>query len=199
MFTVINLHFQVKRAESFSEISIEDLYDSFVLSDKAKKFAIAREILLVNTYEVTIQTIISGGVAYLTALGIQNLSVYLEQVKPNVFSKSIGYFLVAAMGCLVWDKFRGVVRNYYELELQQCLSNLGEEYVQGGLELYSKDLERKLHHMDLKDQKLSNFNIISNIIQSIISHNDVPLQIKIELYKSKLEKAVTNGKTVENN
>lgn len=148
-----------------------------------------------NTFQVLVEATIPIGVAYITALAFKHLPNSLGLAKPNVYGRRMMFVLLTAMGGCIWGKLHSLVRNYYEWEVEENVAKLGEEYIQGGIEFYSKALERKSKQLDWKDQNRSPFIIFSDLIHTFVSRNDIPLQNKIEFYKQMLKEGVDNYET----
>ncbi|XP_060815925.1 transmembrane protein 177 [Bombus pascuorum] len=116
----------------------EEFHKSLVLSENAQKFAIARQILTVATFDSIIKGVnlmvdaILGIGAY--ELLRSKLKVTKQQRGKNALCMSI-----AAIGALILTIRTNSELDYYrEIELNEIMPKLGNEYIQGGLEYYEK-------------------------------------------------------------
>jgi len=117
------------------------LLESLVLSEKAKKFAIAREIHLANTFRFHINSIsiivttilsIALGQEAINRFRIPRILIYRSAIR--LFSLVIGF----SVWCLVSEIF-----NYnWSVNADEAAVNQGEEYYEGAVEYYDKMRKR---------------------------------------------------------
>lgn len=122
----------------------DDLLNSLVFSENAKKFSIAREILM-SQKEIPLYRSIE------TPLVITGFSVITEMArltfqlpsKPAILTVFL-YGISGLMGYSVWFQVRDIMYTYYEKSVDKELSKLGPDYVEGGKEFYEKQLKKNV-------------------------------------------------------
>ena len=116
----------------------QQLIESLVLSDKAKKFAIARHIHLANNLTLFIDCL---NVSLSTIVGLGLAQVAIKRIK--VFGKSLGPQVVfrglsLILGFFVWMKLNQINNYYSGLRADKRTVSLGDDYLNGAIEYYNK-------------------------------------------------------------
>lgn len=140
----------------------ERLKNSLLLSDKAKKFAIAYEVLMSNTYQMWLKDLYPPLILFLamrfSELCKEKLKLHLQPpaLRGTVYSVTglFGYIL----WCLVYDRTNVT----YEMQTTKKLSQMGSDYIEGGIEYYSKVLERNRALRDLLPEGPSLYTVTGN-------------------------------------
>ncbi|KAL2740585.1 transmembrane protein 177 isoform X1 [Vespula squamosa] len=91
-----------------------DLFNSLVLSKNAQKYVIAREILKIMSNEK----------------------------KPSY--RRILYLFFTLIGCAFWIAFKDAVRCRIDASIDENISKLGSNYINGGKEYYEKELKKNI-------------------------------------------------------
>ncbi|GLH05077.1 Uncharacterized protein GBIM_10699 [Gryllus bimaculatus] len=131
----------------------ESFKESLILSEEAKKFLIAREIASVHSPSIFFKTIfpLTTGVI-VSALAHQfNKKLKLLERPPRL--GGLLYVIFSFFGLGLWVFLHDFTTIQIELEADKIASSLGEEYVKGGLEAYSKLLERNICLRELMGSK----------------------------------------------
>ncbi|KAK7862946.1 hypothetical protein R5R35_004901 [Gryllus longicercus] len=131
----------------------ESFKESLILSEEAKKFLIAREIASVHSPSIFFKTIfpLTTGVI-VSALAHQfNKKLKLLERPPRL--GGILYVILSFFGLGLWVFLHDFTTIQIELEADKIASSLGEKYVKGGLEAYSKLLERNICLRELMGSK----------------------------------------------
>jgi len=124
------------------EASTDELIESMVLSDKAKKFGIAREILMSQKYLPLYRSIESPIMISLTAIMADMLRTRYEVFKRSFALGVSSYLGLGLLSFSTWFQFRDGLNTYFEKSVDQELAKLGPDYVEGGKEFYEKILIR---------------------------------------------------------
>lgn len=137
----------------------DDLLNSLVYSEKAKKFGIAREILMsqkeIPLYRSLETPIIITTFTVLTEIARHNL--HLPR-KPPILTVFL-YGISGIVGYSVWFQIRDIMYTYSEKSVDKQLAQLGPTYVEGGKEFYEKQLKRNVSLRSLLgEQGRSEFN-----------------------------------------
>jgi hypothetical protein len=121
------------------------LIDSLFLSDKAKKYGIAREILMCNTNLLVYRCIETPIMITATAMLAEFIRLKLAKTIVRSFTlKSILFTIIGLLGYSLWFQFRDILNIYYEKSVDNQLANLSLDYVEGGKEFYEKHLQRNV-------------------------------------------------------
>uniref|UniRef100_A0A1B6LVG2 Transmembrane protein 177 n=1 Tax=Graphocephala atropunctata TaxID=36148 RepID=A0A1B6LVG2_9HEMI len=174
----------VDGAQDFEE---DELCNLFLLSDEAKKYVIAREILLINTMQVYFKTGLPILVAYSIEMISKMISGHLKLANYPVPVRAAFYVVVITVGLLVWNFLNTALKQYYEAGAESIICKLGISYLNGGIEFYSKELKRNQLQVELKNQTSSMLKTIDNFMFSILSFNEIPVLRRIAYLKAHLE------------
>lgn len=166
-----------------SATNIEEIYNTFILSEEAKKYAIAREILLVNTPEVYINIVVPVAIPFLIDKFATHASIQSEIAKLPSNARSTFYVLICVLGIVIWRSFRMKLQRYYENKAECNISKLGEDYIRGAVEYNTKTVQRNLCSATIKDQNNRVLKNISDKIKFLFSSEVRPAS-KVQFYKS---------------
>lgn len=158
----------------------ERLKYSLVLSDKAKKFAIAHEVLMSNTYQMWLKDFYPPLILF---LAMKFSELYKEKFKlhlqPPVFRGAV-YSVIGLFGYIVWCLVYDRTNITYEMRTTKKLSEMGSDYVEGGIEYYSKVLERNKALRDLLPEGSSLFTVTGNK-HALLRFPTVPLTARKQI------------------
>lgn len=121
----------------------QSLKKALVLSDKAQRFAIAREIYWANTYYVQVHA---------AALSLSILNAYFI---GNLLNRRLGlchrvprkvrlvlYTVLAAFSGTMFLCIKDASSQYWDKQADKNAASMGPDYLQGGIEYYEKMLQR---------------------------------------------------------
>lgn len=113
---------------------------SLVLSDSAKKFSIAREIVLTDNFRIFLKSISFS----ITLLPMYILGEYVMSSLPAnpVKVKTLAFFFLCNLGIFVWLFVRNIIEKFYQNEADKVVGSINEEYTRGGIEYYEKLIQR---------------------------------------------------------
>lgn len=122
----------------------ENLLNSLVLSEKAQKFGIAREILMSQKDLPLYRSLESAFTVMSTSGMIPVIRSKLNlQARPASLSV-ITYGVTVIFAFTTWFQIRDSINTYFEKAVDKELAALGPEYVEGGKEFYEKILVRNI-------------------------------------------------------
>lgn len=138
--------------------NVNDFLESLILSEKAKKFAIARELFHTDTYRVFIVSL----AMFMAPLAALAMSRYLissrAALKTNIKRRLPLYatvgFLSIANYCFISD----MINRSFIFEADKRAISVSEEYKQGGIEYLNKLLDRNIAMKNLFDDAKDSFN-----------------------------------------
>ncbi|XP_057320342.1 transmembrane protein 177 [Microplitis mediator] len=122
----------------------KQLLESLVLSDDAKKYAIGREIIMTDNKFIYTEAIAVTGIAAAYYASTFKANEILGLLKKP---RSLRFFVYSVIGAFYWGLWamqRDVLTRHFEYVSDKKLSELNENYVKGGLEFYSKTLQRNM-------------------------------------------------------
>ncbi|VVC24644.1 Hypothetical protein CINCED_3A021312 [Cinara cedri] len=116
--------------------------ESLILSEPAKKYSIAREMILADNYRLFIKSLSCPGTLIpMYALG----STILSAIPPNpVKIRALAFFLLCNVGVILWLFIRTAIEYFYQSEVEKTICDIGEEYIHGGIEYNKKLIQRNL-------------------------------------------------------
>lgn len=119
------------------------LMSALLLSDNAKKFAYAREVMYVDSNYVFVKVGLQAGIgfsAYATGF-IANRLLNLKAVLKT-WARGGLYTLIGGSWCLVYILIRDMYNFHQDNKVDNRAAKLGKDYAQGGVEYYTKLLLR---------------------------------------------------------
>ncbi|ODN05878.1 Transmembrane protein [Orchesella cincta] len=120
------------------------LKDSLILSERAQKFAIAREIVMTNNHAPYIHGGLGASAifAYFCTTRTLNEKLY-GLARPKSF-RVFMYSLVGSFAFGLWATATDILTKRYERKADERVGGMGIEYAKGGVEFYAKTLERNM-------------------------------------------------------
>lgn len=156
----------------------QDLLESLVLSDKAKSFAIAREIHFLKSYYVYTEALFKAGFVVLATTagwGMDRLSRSRQTLSP--VTKSLVYTglartFVFTLAVAVTGVFYVLGKDTYNYSLDMWTdknaANISKDYAEGGVEFYSKTMLRNRSLRELMGPAGTKFyNINGNEVEKL--------------------------------
>lgn len=118
----------------------QNYVNSLLLSENAKKFLIARQIFYTDTNQVMINYFMFA-ICGMIPMTFSKLLAVLN-IKPilRIPLRAIIFTLGLAQGLLLKD----LIQRYYDEKSDALAAGLSNEYLEGGLEYYSKCIQRNL-------------------------------------------------------
>lgn len=130
-------------------IQVKQLKAATVLSQDAKKFAIAREFLRGTSSDAKYQSALA--IAHLLAnyLICRRFNTNFKLFQRAVKIRLLQYFSVSLLNFMLYMGTSSSLRVNNEYNLDDQAARINEAYAKGGVELYAKEKERLLAQRDL--------------------------------------------------
>lgn len=136
----------------WSRPEAEDLLNALIMSEHAQKFAIACEILKSRNFQVIFNSfssmIVVGGMYTISHESNKRLKLF----KKPLSVRAMLYCLVGLFGFGAWISMKDILTRIYEKSIDEKLSELGPNYVKGGLEFCDKIVKRNIALRALMDK-----------------------------------------------
>lgn len=115
---------------------------SLVLSDSAKKFSIAREIVLTDNLRIFLKSISFS----ITLFPMYILGEYVISSLPANPGKVrvLAFFFLCNVGIFIWLFVRNIIEKLYQNEADKVVGSINEEYARGGIEYYEKLIQKNI-------------------------------------------------------
>ncbi|XP_047346879.1 transmembrane protein 177 [Vespa velutina] len=126
------------------KVETNDLFDSLVLSKNAQKYVIAREILKILSNEVySFAGSLSCIVIIMTSI-YSNIAHKFNLYEKKASYRRILYLFFTLVGYAFWVAFKDAVRCHIDASIDENISKLGLNYIDGGREYYEKELKKNI-------------------------------------------------------
>lgn len=179
----------------------EKLAEAMVLSDDAKKFAIAREIFAVKSYYHAVDAFLASSCflgSYCFGY-VMNRKLGLREKLPMVIRGGF-YTAFACFGALTYVVLRDAYNCMQDRKLDQKAGRLMPALGQGGVEYYTKLLQRNIALRELLGSSgPSLYTAYGNVTQSwrtpklsLTAHRDLMVSL-VEEYKNNSESSNNNS------
>uniref|UniRef100_L7M585 Uncharacterized protein n=1 Tax=Rhipicephalus pulchellus TaxID=72859 RepID=L7M585_RHIPC len=174
----------------------EELKKSLVLSDKAQKFVIARDISWANTYYVQFQSAaLSFSVVNCYFMGrFINDRFHLLVRVPRTFRVAL-YGVIVALHATVYIGFKDAMSQYWDKKADEEAASLGRDYVEGGIEYYEKLLQRNRALRELLGDEGRKYYTAKGNINRILRSDHVPITHRLDSLRKRLQTASTSELT----
>uniref|UniRef100_G3MRC9 Transmembrane protein 177 n=1 Tax=Amblyomma maculatum TaxID=34609 RepID=G3MRC9_AMBMU len=172
---------------SWETMEGEMLKKSLVLSDKAQRFVIARDIYWASTYYVEIQsTALSFSVlnCYLMARIANEKLPFLSRAPRAV--RVAWYGIVAALNATLYICFKDGMSQYWDKKADNRAAALGRDYVEGGIEYYEKVLLRNKALREMLGKEGERSYTSKGNVNRLLRSDHVPLTHRLDSLRSRL-------------
>lgn len=116
--------------------------ESLILSESAKKYSIARELVLTDNYRIFLKSI-SFSVICVPMYALGYTIINSLPAKP-INIRALAFFLLCNVGLFVCLLAHSAIENYYQYNADEIVCNISSEYIHGGIEYYEKLIQRNL-------------------------------------------------------
>ncbi|XP_012274091.1 uncharacterized protein LOC105696291 [Orussus abietinus] len=116
--------------------------ESLILSESAQKFAFAKEILQSQTMEGVINPSFTAGFVIMMYSACRYLNRSFKLLHQPVLARFTAHGMLGVMVASLWHLQRDLLSSYYDQVHDAQISDLGQEYVEGGLEYCDKMITR---------------------------------------------------------
>uniref|UniRef100_A0A023FWE8 Putative conserved plasma membrane protein n=1 Tax=Amblyomma parvum TaxID=251391 RepID=A0A023FWE8_AMBPA len=167
------------------------LKSSLVLSDKAQRFVIARDIYWASTYYVEIQ---SGALSfsvlncYLIAR-LANEKLPLLTRVPRAL-RLVWYGIIVAFNATMYIGFKDGMSQYWDKKADRRAAALGSNYVEGGIEYYEKILQRNRALRELLGSEGERCYTSKGNVNRLLRTDHVPITHRLDGLRSLLHAGV---------
>jgi len=162
---------------------------SLILSEAAKKYSIARELMLTDNHRILIKSVLYSVVL----MPMYALGSYVYNGLP-VRVRSLTLVLLSNIGVLVWFFVRTAIENFYQKKADEKVCDIGEEYIKGGLEYYETLIQRNLA---LRNIVLGGENMYSkqgDQIEFISELSELPITYRKKYVENRLKNFINENK-----
>jgi len=121
----------------------EELQNALVLSDKAKAFAIARELCYAKSFTVHLDTLLQAccmTLAYYTGAWLNSSMLLTLRLKP--WARFVVFSVIGAAWLSCYIMISDASHCWYDNRADQKVAKLRKIYAEGGVEYYDKVLQR---------------------------------------------------------
>lgn len=165
----------------------QKLLNSLILSDNAKKYAIAREITMVDSKHLIIESVtiamLFGSCYGVTAAINDSLNLFAKSRSVRVPF----YFLIGGFFYGLWSMQKDLLTRYYEMQCDQDLAQLGEVYIKGGLEFYDQMLKRNIALRTLMGSAGESLITIKGNENFLLRQKRLPITHRKKYFEDQLE------------
>lgn len=170
------------------DINTEDgrIYiNSLLLSDNARRFLIARQIFYTDTHQIVYN---NGNLAlaFMLPVSISRLIInQFEHIRRSVPYRLNLYMLTGTFSFLLFLMTKDMIQVYYDRESDSRAASLGINYLEGGVEYYTKCLQRNVAirnvHKAFADTIDERGNINGGLLFRGLRQTELPLTDRLEL------------------
>lgn len=140
-----------KETVDWSSENGKKLEESLILSEKAKKFAIAEQLYYISSPEVLVKTLITIFIVNLTVLYFHSLKTFFKEKK---ITRGWPIYLVLVITKFaLWLILKDGYTCYLEDMTDKKIAELGKDYVEGGVEFFEKVLQTNQVLKDFAEEK----------------------------------------------
>lgn len=168
---------------------------SLILSDSAKKYSIARELVLTDTFRVLLKSI-SYSLSLLPMCALGTVVLSSLPAKPAKF-RAFAFFVLCNVGIVVCLLIRVALENYYQNDADSKVASISKEYIYGGIEYYEKLIQRNLALRNIVPDGESMYSEKGDQLAFISLLSELPLTFRKKQLERKLQKCLEEDKKIE--
>ncbi|XP_012251753.2 transmembrane protein 177 [Athalia rosae] len=132
------------RHVDWSQTDGKNLLSALTLSEKARKFAIAREIVRCQTIEPILNSMYPPFCILMTYGIARKMNSFMHHLPRSSFLNFIKYSLLGLFFLGNWTCLKDVTSCSFDRDCDVQVAELGEDYLKGGQEFYDKILQRNI-------------------------------------------------------
>jgi len=165
---------------------------SLIFSERAKKYSIARELLLTDNHRILIKSVLSS----VALIPIYALGCYVYNGLPPKPTRirALALFLLSNIGVLVWFLIRTATENFYQKKADEKVCDIGEEYIKGGIEYYETLIQRNLALRNILPDGENMYSKQGNQIEFISELSELPLTYRKKYLENRLKDCFNENK-----
>jgi len=165
---------------------------SLILSEAAKKYSIARELMLTDSHRIFFKSILSSVVLMpMYALG----SYIYNGLPPNPAKvRTLAIVLFSNLGVLVWFFLRTATENFYQKKADEKVCDIGEEYIKGGIEYYETLIKRNLALRNILPDGEQMYSKQGDQIEFISEFSELPITYRKKYLENRLKNFINEKK-----
>lgn len=166
--------------------------ESLIFSEPAKKFSIARELILTDNFRILIKSMLPA----ITLMPMYVLGhVVLSALPANPAKiRALAFILLCNVGVFVCLLARNAIENIYQNKADENACDIGIEYIHGGIEYYEKLIQRNLVLRNIIPGGEKIYSERGNAFGFISVLSELPLTYR----KKKLEQILNNSEYKKN-
>lgn len=169
--------------------------ESLIFSEPAKKYSIARELILTDNLRILIKSV----TVPITSLPIYALGYsIINRLPTNSFKiRVMAFFLLCNVGICIFLLIRTIIENSFQHNADKKVCDLGEEYIRGGIEYYDKLIQRNLvlrniipNGNNIYSEKGNELSIISIFSELSLTYRKKYLESRLEMHTNELNETL---------
>lgn len=157
----------------------QQLLDSLILSDNAKKFAIAKEIHLNDNFRLHGNTVTIAMCCLFGTLAPGGIIDRFRLNRRSFALKSLIHLTCYTTAYIVWRLYYDPMNYFIQLNADQLAAKQGVDYYEGAIEFYKKMLQRHKACRTLFGEKGAQFFDSDGEIKSILRFKNVPIRTRL--------------------
>jgi len=167
----------------------KSLAASLVLSDNAKKFGVAREIIKVRDHPSFYYQGYMAGCAvalYVSLSKYINYKFILLRAPPIV--RAVNYAISSQLSMLIYFTLKDLYNRQVQAAVDEEVSSLSKEYAEGGVEYYTKLINRNCARRELVLGDERRYNLKGEEIHEWIRKRNLNIKDRLDICQSVLDK-----------
>lgn len=165
---------------------------SLIFSERAKKYSIARELLLTDNHRILIKSVLSS----VLLIPMYALGYYVYDGLPPkpARTRALAIVLLSNIGVILWLLIRTATENFYQKKADEKVCDIGEEYIKGGIEYYETLIQRNLALRKILPDGENMYSKQGNQIEFISELSELPLTYRKKYLENRLKDCINENK-----
>lgn len=165
--------------------------ESLIFSESAKKYSIARELILTDNLQILFKSV-SLPLTLIPMYALGYILISSLPVKPLKI-RALAFFLLCNAGIFIWLLVRTAIENYYQYDADKNVCNISAEYILGGIEYYEKLIKRNLALRNILPDAKNIYSEQGNKLGLISILSELPLTYRKKYLETRLKTLPTVG------
>lgn len=177
----------------------QELLNSLILSERAQKYAIAREIHACTTQYVYLRGLIATASLFLTYCLAYFVNTRFNFLKLPRTPRIVMYGFTSSIGYMNYIMLKDGLAHYYDKAADEAACNMGKEYVLGGIEFYEKLLARNRALRDALGAKGKTQYTMFGNEEVFLRTKTIPVTARLDIVKDALKDIENQEEKVQSN
>lgn len=165
----------------------DDFLNSLILSENAKKYAIAHEILRIQSNEIYKSAYGLSSIIIIATILYNRIVYHFNLYNKKPIYRRMILLSVITVALISWFAFKDTVSRHLDNSIDESISKLGLDYNKGGKDFYDNVIKRNVAVRTLMGEKGEKVFSANGNIEYFLRQKSMPYSHRKNFFESKLQ------------